>query len=99
MSIVGNWKLTMETPFGVQTPSLAIMQDADTHSGTLTGDAGTTPLEQLKVDGMSMSFSAMVSTPMGQFSVAFRATVDGDTLTGEYETMMGTTEFSGVREG
>lgn len=99
MSVVGNWKLTMETPFGVQTPSLAIKQDAGAHSGTLTGNAGTTPLEQLKVDGMSMSFSAMVATPMGQFSVAFRATVDGNSLKGEYETMMGTTEFSGVREG
>lgn len=99
MSVIGNWKLTMETPFGVQTPSLAITQDADTHSGTLTGNAGATPLEQLQVDGMSVSFTAMVATPMGQFSVAFRATVEGDTLKGEYETMMGTTEFSGVREG
>lgn len=98
MSVIGNWKLTMETPFGVQTPSLAIKHDAGTHSGTLTGNAGATPLEQLKVDGMSMSFSAMVSTPMGSFSVAFSATVDGNTLKGEYETMMGKTEFSGVRE-
>ena len=99
MSVIGNWKLTMETPFGVQTPSLAIKTDGGAHSGTLTGNAGATPLEQLKVDGMSVSFSAMVSTPMGAFSVAFRATVDGNTLKGEYETMMGTTEFSGVREG
>lgn len=98
MSVVGTWKLTMETPFGVQTPSLAIKQEAGAHSGTLTGNAGTTPLEQLQVDGTRMSFSAMVSTPMGQFSVAFRATVDGDSLKGAYETMMGTTEFSGVRE-
>lgn len=99
MSVVGNWKLTMETPFGVQTPLLAIQQEAGTHSGTLTGNAGATPLEQLKVEGTAMSFSAMVSTPMGQFSVTFRATVDGNALKGEYETMMGTTEFSGVREG
>ncbi|HLF24481.1 MAG TPA: hypothetical protein VI565_11210 [Burkholderiales bacterium] len=98
MSVVGNWKLSMETPFGVQTPSLAIKHEGGAYSGTLTGDAGTTPLEQLNVDGTSMSFSAMVSTPMGQFSVAFRATADGNTLKGEYETMMGTTEFSGARE-
>ncbi len=98
MSVIGNWKLTMETPFGVQTPSLAIKEDSGAHSGTLTGKDGATPLEQLKVDGTSVSFSAMVSTPMGSFSVAFRAAVDGDSLKGEYETMMGTTEFSGVRE-
>lgn len=99
MSVVGNWKLTMETPFGVQTPSLAIKDDAGTHSGTLTGNAGATPLEQLKVDGMSVSFSAMVSTPMGAFSIAFTATADGNELKGEYESMMGKTPFSGVREG
>jgi len=98
MSVVGNWKLTMETPFGVQTPSLAIKDDAGAHSGTLTGSAGTTPLEGLKVDGMTLSFSAKVPTPMGSFSIAFTATANGNELKGEYESMMGKTPFSGVRE-
>ena len=97
MSVIGTWKLTMETPFGVQTPSLAIKHDGGTHSGTLTGSAGTTPLEGLKVDGMAMSFSAKVPTPMGSFSIAFTATANGNELKGEYESMMGKTPFSGVR--
>ena len=98
MSTAGNWKLTMDTPFGVQTPLLAIKQDGNAHSGTLTGNAGSTPLEGLKVDGASVSFNAKVSTPMGSFPVSFSATVDGDNMKGVYETMMGKTEFTGVRQ-
>jgi hypothetical protein len=98
MSVAGNWKLTMNTPFGVQTPLLQIKAENGSYSGTLAGAAGTVPLEALKVDGFAVSFSAKVSTPMGSFPVAFSATVNGDTMSGAYETMMGKTDFSGVRQ-
>ena len=98
MSVAGNWKLTMETPFGVQTPLLAIKNDNKVYSGTLTGTAGTTDLENLKVEGMSLSFTAKVATPMGSFPVSFGATVDGNAMKGVYETMMGNTDFTGVRQ-
>ena len=98
MSVAGNWKLTMETPFGVQTPLLAIKQDAGAYSGTLTGDAGSTPLEELKIEGSGVSFSAKVATPMGAFQVSFAAKIAGDAMTGVYTTMMGDTEFTGVRQ-
>lgn len=96
MSVTGNWRLTMNTPFGVQTPLLEI-KSASPYSGTLTGSTGTAELEQLKVDGNSVSFTAKVSTPMGSFPVSFSASVDGDNMNGVYETMMGKTEFTGVR--
>lgn len=98
MSVAGSWKLTMDTPFGVQTPLLEIKQDGDSHSGTLTGTAGSTALEGLKIDGAAVSFTAKVSTPMGSFPVSFSATVDGDNMKGVYETMMGKTEFTGIRQ-
>ncbi len=98
MSVVaGNWKLTMNTPFGVQTPLLVIKNENNSYSGTLTGSSGTAPLEGLKVQGPSMSFAAKVATPMGSFPVSFSATVQGDALTGTYTTMMGDTDFTGVR--
>jgi hypothetical protein len=97
MRVAGNWKLTMDTPFGVQTPLLEIKEDGKAYSGTLTGSTGAAPLEQLKVEGASFSFTAKVATPMGSFPVDFSATVEGDTLKGIYTTMMGDTEFTGVR--
>jgi len=98
MSVAGNWKLTMNTPFGVQTPLLRIDEKNGGYSGTLTGETGTAPLEALTVDANTVSFSAKVSTPMGSFPVSFTATVAGDRMDGAYETMLGKTEFSGVRQ-
>lgn len=98
MSVAGNWKLTMDTPFGVQTPLLAIKQENNAFSGTLTGSTGAAVLEELKVEGSQLSFTAMANTPMGDFEVSYRATVDGNALTGTYKTMMGITEFTGVRQ-
>src|SRR5258706_4613222 len=98
MSVAGNWKLTMNTPFGVQTPLLTIKNENNAYSGSLAGANGTAPLEGVKVDGASVAFSAKVSTPMGSFPVSFSAKVDGNTLKGTYSTMMGATEVSGVRQ-
>lgn len=95
MSVAGNWKLTMNTPFGVQTPTLSI--DAANNTGTLSAATGDAELEELKIDGDNVSFTAKVDTPMGKFPVSFRATASGDNLNGTFKTMMGTTEFTGVR--
>jgi hypothetical protein len=95
MSVAGNWKLTMNTPFGVQTPTLSI--DTENNSGTLSGATGASELEELKVDGPKVSFTTKVTTPMGKFPVSFEATADGDNMNGTFKTMMGKTEFSGVR--
>ena len=54
--------------------------------------------EDLKIDGDKLSFSAKVPTPMGEFPVSFEAEVSGDSLAGNYETMMGSTPFTGARE-
>lgn len=98
MTVAGNWKLTMNTPFGVQTPLLAIKSENNAYSGSLAGSTGTAPLEQLKVEGDNVSFSAKVATPMGSFPVSFQASVQGDAMKGTYETMMGKTEFTGIRQ-
>jgi len=98
MSVAGSWKLTMDTPFGVQTPLLAIKEENGAHSGTLTGATGEAALEELKVEGSKLSFTATAKTPMGDFDVSYRATVEGDALTGTYKTMMGVTAFTGVRQ-
>jgi hypothetical protein len=63
MSATGAWRLTMNTPFGVQTPLLKI----DGASGALESDRGSAALEDLKIDGDKISFSSKVPTPMGEF--------------------------------
>ena len=98
MSVAGSWKLTMDTPFGVQTPLLAIKQENNSYSGTLAGATGEAVLDELKVEGSKLSFTATAKTPMGDFEVSYHATVDGNAMTGTYKTMMGITGFTGVRQ-
>lgn len=99
MSVTGSWKLTMNTPFGVQTPLLEIRQDNNAFGGTLNGNSGPAPLEAVSVDGTQVNFKANIATPMGSFPVTFSANVEGDALKGVYKTMLGDTDFTGERVG
>ncbi len=95
MAIVGTWKLTLETPFGVQTPSLRIAADG---TGGLISAIGEAPLSDLKVTDDTAEFTAQVPTPMGNFSIGFSVKAAGDALAGTFNSPLGATDFSGVRE-
>ena len=95
MSIVGSWKLTLETPFGVQTPTLRIAPDG---TGGLGSHAGEVPLTELQISGNSAEFHAKVPTPMGSFNIGFDITASGDALTGNFKTPLGSTPLTGIRE-
>ncbi|MGO8739841.1 hypothetical protein [Rhodoblastus sp.] len=95
MAIVGIWKLTLHTPFGVQTPSLRINTDG---TGGLISLIGEAPLHDLQVTEDSAEFTAHVPTPMGSFAIGFSVKADGDALAGTFTSPLGATEFSGQRE-
>jgi hypothetical protein len=95
MAIVGTWKLTLETPFGVQTPSLRI--DAD-GTGGLISPIGEAPLTDLNVTDDTAEFSANVPTPMGNFAIGFSVKASGDALAGTFTSPLGATDFTGLRE-
>ncbi|MBB4196573.1 hypothetical protein GGD83_000344 [Rhodoblastus sphagnicola] len=95
MAIIGSWKLTLETPFGVQTPTLRIAADG---TGGLGSSAGEVALTDLHLTAESAEFSAQVPTPMGSFNIGFDVSAAGDTLTGAFRTPLGSTPLSGVRE-
>jgi hypothetical protein len=94
MGIIGTWKLSMNTPFGMQTPSLRIAPDG---SGVLGSQAGEVPLKDLQVTANSAEFSARVPTPMGQIDVGFDVTADGNRLSGNFRTPLGLMPLSGFR--
>ena len=95
MAIAGTWKLTLETPFGVQTPSLRI--DAD-GTGALISAIGEAPLGDLTVTDDTAEFTANVPTPMGNFSIGFSVKASGDALAGTFKSPLGSTDFTGLRE-
>ena len=95
MTIAGTWKLTLETPFGLQTPSLRI--DAD-GTGALISEIGEAPLSDLTVTEDTAEFSANVPTPMGNIVIGFSVRASGDALSGTFNSPLGATDFTGLRE-
>jgi len=98
MSVLGNWKLTMNTPMGTQTPTIIISEEGEDYKGTMDGPMGTVDLEEISIDGSSFGFKAEVDSPMGKIKLAFKGTVDGDSVSGQFDTPMGPTQFTGDRQ-
>jgi len=97
MSITGTWNLTMNSPLGAQPAILQVQEAGGAYQGTLTGKAAPTPLEELKVDGGNVAFSADADTPVGRMKLGFSGAVTGDSLAGKYTTPFGAFDFSGTR--
>jgi hypothetical protein len=97
MSITGTWNLTMNSPLGAQPATLQVQEVGGAYQGTLTGKADPTPLEELKVDGSNVAFSADADTPVGRLKLGFSGAVTGDSLAGKYTTPFGAFDFSGTR--
>jgi hypothetical protein len=95
MGIVGAWKLTLETPFGTQTPTLRIEADG---TGGLMSPIGEAPLSDLQLTDDTAEFNASVPTPMGNLSIGFSVKASGDALAGTFTSPLGATDFTGLRE-
>lgn len=99
MSVVGSWKLTINSPMGTQHPTVAFAEEAGTTTGTMTsptGESGT--VDALVIEGPTATWRATVVGPMGPLNLAFTATFDDDSLTGSITTPMGAIPMTGVRQ-
>lgn len=96
--VAGTWALTVETSAGTGTPTLELVQDGATVTGTYTGRFGAQPVTG-SVAGNALTFSFEVSGMMGSAVVTYQATVDGDAMQGTMS--MGNAaggSFTGVRK-
>ena len=96
--IGGTWNLAVTTSAGAGTPTLVLIQDGETLTGTYTGRFGTSPIKGTFKDG-AIAFSFEASGPMGSAHVSYTGTVDGDTMKGSMQmgAMAGGT-FTGKKE-
>jgi autotransporter translocation and assembly factor TamB len=97
MSVTGTWNLTLNSPLGDQSATLQIQETGGAYQGTLKGKAEPTAVEELKVDGSNVGFSADWRVRVGRLKLAFSGTVSGDGLSGTYSTPFGAFNFSGTR--
>lgn len=85
MAIDGNWEISIKTtalPINLK-GTLVLKAEGDTLSGTSTTNFGTSEFTDGKVDGNNIEFSVDSATPFGPATLEIKATIDGDTLSGE----------------
>jgi len=97
MAVDGKWEIVINSPLGAQKAQL----DLKTEGGSLTGSQqaaqGSGPLENGKIDGNNVSWSAKITSPM-PMTLDFTGTVDGDKLSGSVKAgSFGSFPFSGTR--
>ena len=96
MAIDGKWNLTIKTPMGEQTGTLTLKQEGDALTGEMSGAAGTTAIENGKVEGEKLMWHAKVTSPM-PLTLEFEGQEDGGNLSGNVKLgAFGTSTFTGV---
>ena len=97
MAVDGKWEIVINSPLGAQKAALDITTNGGSLTGTQTAQQGSGPLENGKVDGNSLSWSAKITTPL-PLTLDFTGTVDGDKLSGSVKAgSFGSFPFSGNR--
>ena len=97
MAVDGKWEIVINSPLGAQKASLDIATNGTALTGTQQAAQGSGPLENGKIDGNALSWSAKISSPM-PLTLDFTGTVEGDTLSGSVKAgSFGSFPFSGTR--
>jgi hypothetical protein len=97
MAVDGKWEIVINSPLGAQKAALDIATDGNALSGTQTAQQGSGPLENGKVDGNAVSWSAKITNPL-PLTLDFSGTVDGDKLSGSVKAgSFGSFPFTGNR--
>ena len=79
MAVDGKWEIVINSPLGAQKAMLEIATDGVVLTGTQQAAQGSGPLENGKVDGSNVSWSAKITSPM-PLTLDFSGTVEGDKL-------------------
>jgi hypothetical protein len=97
MAVDGKWEIVINSPMGAQKAVLDMATDGNSLTGTQTAQQGSGPLENGKVDGNNLSWSAKISSPL-PLTLDFAGTVEGDKLSGSVKAgSFGSFPFTGSR--
>lgn len=97
MAVDGKWEITINSPLGAQKATLDLKTDGASLTGSQQAAQGSGPVENGKVDGNSLVWSAKISSPM-PMTLDFTGTVDGDKLSGSVKAgSFGSFPFTGGR--
>ena len=93
---VGTWIFNMVTPIGELMPEVALNLDG---TGSIwVVEIGTIEISDAAYNGNSVTFSAEVTTPMGEVELTVSGSVAGNDFSGSIQTPMGPLPVTGVRQ-
>lgn len=95
-SIVGEWKIVSESALGTLERKLIINEDL---SGKYITDTAEADVKDLTVDGNNISFNLTLDIQGSDLNLSFKGTLDGGSLSGEFETEAGNATVTGERIG
>jgi hypothetical protein len=97
MAVDGKWEIVINSPLGAQKAQIELAANGATLTGSQQAAQGSGPLENGKVDGNNVSWSAKITSPM-PMTLDFTGTVDGDKLSGSVKAgSFGSFPFTGTR--
>jgi hypothetical protein len=97
MSADGSWNVTMNTPMGAQKATLVLATAGDKLTGQMKGAQGTLELNDGKVNGETLTWSANMTQPM-PIKLEFTGKVTGDKIAGSVKLgAFGNASFEGTR--
>jgi hypothetical protein len=97
MAVDGKWEIVINSPMGAQKATLDLATSGASLTGTQTAAQGTGPLENGKVDGNAVSWSAKITSPM-PLTLDFSGAVEGDKMSGSVKAgAFGSFPFTGNR--
>lgn len=80
--VSGNWNLTVESPRGVQNPTMTLAQKGEEVTGTYKGARGEMPVKgTLKGNDLKLSYT--VSMQGNEMTINYEGVVNGDAIDGK----------------
>ncbi len=92
--LVGTWELTTESERGTRTRTLVINEDL---TGTYKGRNREFAVTDVTVEGNQVSFNIKMGFDEREFTLEFKGTLDGKTLTGEFISSRGSRDVTGKK--
>ena len=93
----GTWTLSIDTPRGVQHPTLDIEKNGAGYSGTYNSLRGPIEIEKIERDGADFSFPLTISVPIGEVEVDYRGSFEGKEMQGTVQSPRGEVPFTATK--
>lgn len=84
-NVGGVWELTMQTPQGDMTGDATFVQENDKFKFNMPGPQGMDLAGEGTIKGNDLEWAVVISGGMGEFTLFYKAKVEGDKMTGEVQ--------------